>query len=450
VAGLAAAVLAAVLLWPRPAGVTTGPAAEATDNSVAVLLRAPGAVWGETDVSTRVGAPLRAGWLRLKSGHAHIEFYSGATVILEGPAELQLVSRSEAFCSRGKLRASVPQQAQGFTITTPTLDLVDRGTEFGLTVGVPGGPGDHTEVHVFQGKVEVHETGPNRQTELTTGEGVRVDGAGAARSIPADPTGFLTAQALAERSTKQTLLRHQDWLTASAALRWDPSLVAYYTFQPEPDQSWTRTLFDQAGDRRQAHDGAIVGCEWSAGRWPGKRGLEFKQVSDRVRVHVPGAFQSLTLAAWVRVDALPNVNNSLLMSDAWKDGGVHWQIGEAGKLVLGIQGPGGKNGAHYHAHDVFTPERFGTWVHLAVVYDRDAGRVTHYVDGQPAAAPEPTQFDIPLRIHDAEIGNWNLASHRNNCPVRFFSGCMDELMLFSRALSDADVERLCKQGRPLP
>jgi hypothetical protein len=72
------------------------------------------------------------------------------------------------------------------------------------------------------------------------------------------------------------------------------------------------------------------------------------------------------------------------------------------------------------------------------------------VDGQPAAAPEPTQFDIPLRIHDAEIGNWNLASHRNNCPVRFFSGCMDELMLFSRALSDADVERLCKQGRPLP
>src|SRR5437763_8454369 len=122
-AALAAAVLVAVVLWPRPAGVQPPlVAAEPTDNSVAVLLRAPGAVWGETEMSTRVGAPLRSGWLRLKSGFAHIEFYSGATVILEGPAELQLVSRSEAYCSRGKLRATVPQQAQGFTITTPTAD----------------------------------------------------------------------------------------------------------------------------------------------------------------------------------------------------------------------------------------------------------------------------------------------------------------------------------------
>ena len=40
----------------------------------------------------------------LKSGHAQIEFYSGARVILEGPAEFELISRTEAFCKRGKLR----------------------------------------------------------------------------------------------------------------------------------------------------------------------------------------------------------------------------------------------------------------------------------------------------------------------------------------------------------
>ena len=35
------------------------------------------------------------GLLRLKSGLAHIEFYCGATVILEGPAEFHLRSRTE-------------------------------------------------------------------------------------------------------------------------------------------------------------------------------------------------------------------------------------------------------------------------------------------------------------------------------------------------------------------
>ena len=89
----------------------------------------------------------------LKSGFAQIDFYSGATVILEGPAEFRLISRTEAYCTRGKLRATVPAQAQGFTIGSPKLDLIDRGTEFGLDVG------EKTQVHVFQGKVDVY--GPN-------------------------------------------------------------------------------------------------------------------------------------------------------------------------------------------------------------------------------------------------------------------------------------------------
>ena len=86
----------------------------------------------------------------MKAGVAHLEFYSGATVILEAPAEFDLISRTQAYCRRGKLRAIVPPQAEGFTIGSPVMDLVDRGTEFGLQVGA----GDATEVHVFQGKVE--------------------------------------------------------------------------------------------------------------------------------------------------------------------------------------------------------------------------------------------------------------------------------------------------------
>jgi len=170
----AAAVLIAVTLWPRPqpAPLPRPPAPEATDDSVAVLVQAAGAEWDATGLPTRAGAALSPGWLHLKSGVARIEFYSGAIVILEGPAEFQLVSRTEAFCRRGKLRASVPSQAQGFTIGSPKLDLIDRGTEFGLEVG------DKTEVHVFEGKVEVYEVGAKRapaaRQELTTGHALRV------------------------------------------------------------------------------------------------------------------------------------------------------------------------------------------------------------------------------------------------------------------------------------
>jgi hypothetical protein len=446
--GLAAALLVALLIpWQRPRDVSTSEdqAAEATDSTVAVLLQAPGAVWGETNLSTRTGAPLAPGWLRLKSGFAQIEFYSGATVILEGPAELQLISRMEAYCARGKLRATVPPQAQGFTIGSPELALVDRGTEFGLEVGAGG----KTEVHVFQGKVELHNPGSPREAlppkELTTGQGVRLDDPGIVRPIELNPAGFQTAQDLAARSREATRRRQQDWLAASEALRRDPSLLVYYPFEAE--QPWSRTLLDQARGRQQPQDGAIVGCSWAAGRWQGKRGLEFKRVGDRVRLHVPGEFDALTLAAWVRVDALPNRNNSLFMTDGWKEGAAHWQIGDAGMLILGVKAPREVRNAHYHAPGVLTPERWGQWLHLAVVYDRLGGLVTQYVDGR-SVMQEPVLLDIPLRLGDAEIGNWSTGPGGSRQPIRNFSGCMDEFMLFSRPLSAVEIEQLYNQGRP--
>jgi ferric-dicitrate binding protein FerR (iron transport regulator) len=446
--GLAVAVAACVILaigiWTLRPAVKNVPkevaAVEPEDSSVALLIEAPGAVW-ESSEPPRVGVPLSPGRLQLKSGYAQIQFYSGATVILEGPADFWLTSRTAAYCAGGKLRANVPAQAEGFRIGTPTVDVVDRGTEFGLRVEKD----DKAEVHVFQGKVDMY--GPNDaeqappHTELRTGQGVRLDGPTAARSIDTDPTAFPTAEAVSRQSREALRKRREEWTATLAQLRQDPSLLVQYTFEPDA------ILRNQAHGDERPHDGAIVGCTWGPGRWPGKQGLEFKRVSDRVRLHVPGEFQSLTLAAWVRADRLPNINNALLLSDGWEPGGVHWQIGEGGKLVLGIQGKPKGKGANYHAYDVFTPDRFGQWTHLAVVYDRDAGQVTHYVDGEPASRT-PLIFDIPLRIEKAELGNWNVATHRNNNPVRHFTGCMDEFLLFSRALTDAEVGRIYAAGRP--
>lgn len=446
---VAAGVVLAVTLWlrpPNPGKLADGQRpTERTDDSVAILLQAPGAVWDDNDVAPRVGAPLRPGWLHLKDGAAHIEFYSGATVILQGPADLELVSRTRANCTRGKLRATVPPEAHGFAVGAPHLDLVDRGTEFGLKIG----DGRATEVQVFQGKVDLYapggtQAGPPKRA-LTTGQGVLVDGPESSRPVVPTPADFLTPQDLATRAHKATQQRQTSWATLARELRNDPSVVVYYPF--EAGEAWSRSLNNEAAARKQPKDGAIVGCTWADGRWPGRKGLEFKRVSDRVRLTVPGQFDAVTLATWVRVDALPNQNNSLFMADRWGTGAMHWQIGQDGNIILGIRSPAGVDNAHYRAEGAFTSDRLGRWSFLAVVYDRLNGRVTHYLDGKPVTR-ESVLVDQPVKFGTAELGNWNSGDGKGKDPIRYLTGCMDEFIMFDRPLDDADVERLYERGRP--
>ena len=419
---------------------------EQTDFSVAVLLQAPGAQWYPSDSPPRAGAPLMPGWLHLERGLAQIEFYNGATVILEGPAEFQLVSRSEAYCSSGKLRALVPPQARGFTIRSPKLDLVDRGTEFGLQVG---NPDSRTEVHVFEGKVELYGPGaridesPHR--DLTTGQGIRLDIPGTLEPIRPNSAAFQTAQQLDAKANSAARQSQEKWLAASSKLCLDPSLIVYFTFQAE--HSWDRALVNQALGRQGPTEAAIVGCSWAPGRWPGKQGLEFKRVSDRVRFNVPGEFDALTMATWVRIDSLPNRYSSLMMTDGFDERAPHWHIRQDGKVSLGVQGNELSPGVTYFTSTVFTLERLGQWVHLALVYDRDAQMMTVYVDGR-IIKHSPLKLDVALSLGDVELGNWNIASFSDKYPVRHFSGCMDEFLMFNRALTRPEIEQIYDAGRP--
>src|SRR5262249_14476887 len=153
-------------------------------------------------------------------------------------------------------------------------------------------------------------------------------------------------------------------------------------------------------------------------------------VSDRVRFHVPGELDALTLMTWVRVDALPNRYSSLMMTDGWDEGAPHWHIRQDGKISLGVRRTDESHGAaHYCTSVTFTQERVGQWTHLAVVYDRKGGQVVHYVDGRPVKQ-SPLKLDIPLHIGDAELGNWNTATRADKYPIRYLSGCMDEFLLF--------------------
>ncbi|AQT68743.1 FecR protein [Anaerohalosphaera lusitana] len=106
-------------------------------------------VWVGKDFKS--GDPVREGTAELRSGFASITLNSGAEVIIEGPAEVEFTGEKEMALLTGKVFASVPPSAIGFTIQTPGANVVDYGTEFGVLIDSAG----KTEAHVFKGEVEL-------------------------------------------------------------------------------------------------------------------------------------------------------------------------------------------------------------------------------------------------------------------------------------------------------
>jgi hypothetical protein len=427
---LALTVTAAAYFWSRPT-----PVSEPTTAAVAVLTRAVDVQWSEPSKAYRIGAALAPGWLRLRTGLAQVEFFNGARVLLEGPAELQLVSASQAFFRHGRLSAEVPPQAVGFTVDTPQVNVVDRGTAFGLDV-----TGDGAEVHVFKGEVTA---GKQR---LKEGEAVTVAGDGQSRRMPATPVAFPSVAEFERRSSEAQQRLLAAWRGAARERNADSALLLRFDFESFPA---SRALPNVAARGELAGDGTIVGCEQTEGRWPGKGALGFHSVGDRVRIHVPGQLRSVTLAAWVRVDGLDRTFNSLVMSQGYDAGALHWQINQQGVVHIGVRGSDKSSTHDYGTPVVFTPDRFGRWTHLAVVFDADAGQVTHYVDGAPAARL-PIRSPVALQIGYADIGNWSVGKHSTIYPVRHFSGRMDELAVFSRALADGEIQELYQTSAPQP
>ncbi|VTT98642.1 LamG domain protein jellyroll fold domain protein OS=Chthoniobacter flavus Ellin428 GN=CfE428DRAFT_4331 PE=4 SV=1: FecR: Laminin_G_3 [Gemmataceae bacterium] len=432
VTGVAVAASVAVAVF-RIAPPTGGPlpvaaAEEPTTAAVAVLTRTVGAKWDHPTGGPTVGAALEPGWLKLSGGLAEVEFFSGARVVLEGPAEFRLVAADEAFCKSGKLTAEVPPHAAGFRVGTPQGALVDRGTAFGLSV-TPGG----AEVHVFQGKVELH--GAAGQRDLTTGEAMAVAGNAPEQRIPADATGFVTSPDLDRREATAAAQERGRWAAAAKGWNADPALLVRFDFEG-PNAG--RSLANAATNGSAVGAGTVVGCERAEGHWPGKGALEFGRVADRVRFAYPGEVRSLTLLARVRVGGLDRTFNSLMMSDAFAPGAVHWQVLSDGRVRLGVAAR--PRHTDYDSPRVFTPNTLGQWVHLAVVYDADARRVTHYADGVPLSRAD-VRAEVPLKPGRAELGNWNAATRSDNVPVRHFSGRMDEFAAYSRPLTDDEVRR---------
>jgi hypothetical protein len=113
------------------------------------------------DPHPAIGDLIPPGRFHFRSGRVSLSLLSGVTIVVEGPADLDLVSIDQIFCRRGKLRARVPKGAEGLVISSPSSAVMDLGTEFGINIE----DGGKSRVKVFEGKAEaVMRTGSDHET----------------------------------------------------------------------------------------------------------------------------------------------------------------------------------------------------------------------------------------------------------------------------------------------
>lgn len=408
---------------------------------VAVIAESIDAVWEGLPL-LRSGSPLSAQRLKLVRGVAQLEFVSGANVIVEAPADFEIESPMSLSCTAGKFRTHVPQQAIGFVMHTPEQRVVDLGTEFAVEVG-----SGWTQVHVLDGEIRLEDPSPKDADSrderiLGVGQGVSRDSQGREQPIAAANDRFIGRQQFSEMSNFATEERRKEWESTYHRHATDSNALLCFGF--EGAEPWERVLRQEGRGEADRLEGAVVGCRWSEGRWPWKQALEFKRTSDRVRMYVPGEYDSVTFSCWIRVDGFDRWLSAIVLTDGHELGEPHWQFTETGQLLLGVKS--GQKSSEYLSPSVLQLADLGRWLHLACVYDGPGGVVTHYLDGQAVHIQEIEQ-PTKLRFGDTEIGNWTSKAFLDH-TVRSLNGRIDELILYKAALNEVEVAELYQSGRP--
>ncbi|HOQ05704.1 MAG TPA: FecR domain-containing protein [Anaerohalosphaeraceae bacterium] len=135
---------------------------------VVTLSDAMNAKWADAAASMQRGTRLATGrnrWL-LREGYAELLFDNQARVVLEGPAEFQILAEDRLGLHYGKVYVKVPPEAAGFSVYTQNAKIIDLGTEFGVQADIGG----ITQVHVLKGRTMLMAGRTNR-TNLELGRG---------------------------------------------------------------------------------------------------------------------------------------------------------------------------------------------------------------------------------------------------------------------------------------
>lgn len=416
---------------------------------VARITGEKGVTWAEGSSPLAVGTFLRRdSCLNLSQGFAEITFDSGAVVLLEGPAELDLNSAWNSTLRRGALTANVPPQAVGFRVSNPVVDVVDMGTEFSMIAEEQGA----AEVFVLTGEVEAVPAGQDEQDSLLLRANESRRFASSGVSNP------LNQERMFARFRSPIILDEHS----------EPVSYVHWSFDVHNDGVLAATV---AGFSPQSHDltllkkspAALASAATSGFRGDALR-FDGKQVAKAQFPGLSGSF-TRTIGFWVNIPKDAPLSNSYAMvawrADSDKLGSRPVHISWNRNPSEGPMGAIRTDFSGGHAMGT-TSLRDGRWHHVSVVFvpgdDPEAPvQVKQYVDGRlesntVTAGPRLSiagNFKSDETLADGDL-LWLGCRLGGSGPKRErFVGSIDEIFIADRSLEPGDVVRLM-EGHDLP
>jgi hypothetical protein len=227
-------------------------------------------------------------------------------------------------------------------------------------------------------------------------------------------------------------------------------LVAYYSF--------SGNALDTSGN---GHDGTVNGAVLTSDRFGNANSAYlFDGTDDYISAPYSSAFQTstFTLAAWVRVDTTLTSGNAVgIVVGRGED-----FTSDHAWAMLGVGTPGStwqaSTGVTYETNSdndltylSGTAPQAGTWAHIAVTRS-DGGDIVMYQNGGVIASWSATPDVTTMCEQDLTIGaRWSSSSISGPYSlVNFWGGALDEIAVYDRALSGAEVQDLATAPAPIP
>jgi len=399
--------------------------------------------WAPSTSPVAPGGRFRKGQrIELTKGFAEITFDCGAQIVLQGPATLDINSAWSADLKRGTLKASLPPEAMGFSITNPTVEVVDLGTEFTMFTDASGAA---TDVMVLKGEVSAAPRTQSDQQPIVLRE--RESRRFAVSGISASP------QKYEEMAQSVELERF-----ASAPA------FAHWSFDEADGDVFAVDHAGLPSDPTIAEVKNIGSADLPAVHVPGKFRRAFRFDG---RVYARAAFPGIsdntphTVSFWVQVPRDAKTSYAMV---AW---GVNsQQLGSHPIHItwnrMAAEGPLGVLRTDYLGGFAMgtTLLRDGNWHHVAVVFipRDDTTRpldVKQYVDGRLEGEGKPSQrgsdvFNYPNDNNRGVVWLGCRLGTDGSPRAERFSGEMDELFIADRALEPPEICRLMTSNQLQP
>ncbi|UUO07210.1 FecR domain-containing protein [Blastopirellula sp. J2-11] len=383
------------------------------------------------------GDALRNGRYELSEGFAEITFDNDVEVVIESPADFEIVSDMKMVMHRGRISAIVSPAGEGFSVETPSIELTDFGTEFAVEVT----PDRASEVHVFSGEVKVTpklaREGMER-LQLVSNQATRVrQTSGIPEGIDIDLDRFL-------RRLNET--PRQDIGYEQMMNELQP--VMFFQMAPTLDGV---SLSDQGSN----HSAGIllkdrmVQAPFKPGRIGSSLYLGGPGTGAYAKVpnYQPITTGAITVCAWVKAESRPH----------WAAIAKQWSIefdeqdlpsGLGGQFHFGLHEFAGGLEVQVRDRDKNViklreqePLPLGQWQHVAFVADGQQLRL--YRNGQEIASTECVGLatDGPQSLGIGAKLSPDCTQPDPQNPG-YWHGRIDELAIFDRALSQEELTRL--------